>query len=397
MKFLLAKHRVCLLTLTFFFLFWSCKVTPPPSFNTQQVETGLRPKNIVLMIGDGMGLTQVTAAIYGSKTPLNIEKFPIVGFQKTHANDLLVTDSAAGGTAMACGVKTNNGMVGMRPDSIPCKSILELAEDNELSTGMVVTSTLVHATPASFAAHQPLRGLYEPIATDIVNAGVDFLVGGGKKYFDRRLMDDSNLYQELEDKGYQISNYFKKNLEKVPINYNQDFVYFTADNDPLPCWQGRKYLPFASKLGVNFLEKKNDKGFFLMIEGSQIDWAGHENDPSYLKSEIEDFDKAIGEVLAFASLNRETLVIVTADHETGGMAINPGSKMRKLKPAYTAKKGRAHTATMVPVFAYGPGSEKFSGIYENTEIFFKMVEAFGFEPPETARPSTSPASGNINK
>ncbi|MEL6925624.1 MAG: alkaline phosphatase, partial [Bacteroidota bacterium] len=329
----------------------------------------------------------------GSKTPLNIEKFPIVGFQKTHALNFLVTDSAAGATAMACGTKTYIGAIGMNGDTIPCKSILEIAEENKLATGVVVTSTMVHATPASFMAHQPLRGLYEPIAADIVESGVDFIVGGGKKYFDRRAMDDRNLYKELQQKGYQVNDYFRKNLERLTVDPSKNFAYFTADSDPLAYWQGRKYLPYASKLAVNFLEKKNENGFFLLVEGSYIDWAGHENDFNYLLSEIKDFDRAIGEVLSFASRNRETLVIVTADHETGGLAINPGSRFGKLKPAYTEKKGRAHTATMVPVFAYGPGAEQFSGIFDNTQMFYKLLRSYGFQVPSPF--NVYPASGNI--
>lgn len=342
-------------------------------------EAGQKPKNIVLMIGDGMGLSLITATMYNSKTPLNLERFPIIGFQKTHSASDLVTDSAAGATAIACGVKTFNGGIGVTPDSIPCTTILEHAEANGLSTGLVVSSTVVHATPAAFISHQASRAYYEAIAKDFLKTEIDFFVGGGKKYFDRRAMDDRNLYKELENKGYQVSDYFQKDLKSISLNFRENFAYFTADGDPLPYNLGRKYMPYATKLGVNFLDKHDDKGFFLMVEGSQIDWAAHANKINWMMQEVMDFDKAVGYVLDFAIQDKGTLVIVTADHETGGMAINKGSKRRKLKTAFTGTRARAHTAVMVPVFAYGPGAEKFSGIYNNTEIFSKMIEALGFE------------------
>jgi len=208
-----------------------------------------KPKNIILMIGDGMGLTQISAGIYMNNNRLNLERFPIVGLHKCYASDNLITDSAAAATAFACGVKTYNGAIGLDWKGEPRKTILEEAEEEGLATGMVVTSTIVHATPAAFIAHQKLRGFYEPIAADFLKTDIDYFVGGGKKYFDRRDSDDRNLINELEQKGYQISDYFDEpDFVKVEINEDKNFGYFTADDDPLTVTAGRDYLFAASKI-----------------------------------------------------------------------------------------------------------------------------------------------------
>ncbi len=334
-------------------------------------------KNLILMIGDGMGLTQITAGIYDNNNFLNFEKFPVTGLMKTHSYDNLVTDSAAGGTAMACGVKTYNNGVGVDKDGIPVKSILEEAEEKEMMTGIVVTSALVNATPASFMAHQKLRAFTEPIAEEIANSGVDFLVGGGKKYFDRRASDERNLSKEMEAKGYQVEDFIRnQRIQDVKINPGKKFIYYTADDDPLTKITGRDYLPHASKMGAEFLKSNSENGFFMMIEGSQIDLGGHATNFKYVMSELKDFDETIKEVLKFAEEDGETLVVVTADHETGGLAIKEGSKLKKIKSDFVY--GR-HTGTMVPVFAYGPGSENFTGIFDNTELYRKMKAALAMD------------------
>lgn len=154
------------------------------------------PKNVILIIGDGMGLSQITAAMYRNGNTLNLEQFPIVGLQKSYAANNLITDSAAGATAFSAGVKTYNGAIGLDADSTPVTTILEEADRMGFATGMVVTSTIVHATPASFIAHAKSRNYYEEIAADFLDTEIDLFIGGGKKYFDRRESDDRNLYQE---------------------------------------------------------------------------------------------------------------------------------------------------------------------------------------------------------
>jgi alkaline phosphatase len=322
------------------------------------------------MIGDGMGLTQLSAAMYTSNTPLAIEGMPVIGFHKSYSSSDLITDSAAGATAFACGVKTYNGAIGLDADTIPCLSIMEEAQARGLAVGLVATSTIVHATPASFLAHQKMRIFYEQIAEDLCQSGLDIMIGGGKRYFDRRKSDDRDLLAELQTRGYIVGDYFNGALNDVRPDPKLKFAFLTADNQPLPVSQGRSYLTYASRLSTDFLNIRGaEDGFVLMIEGSQIDWANHANEGKLSIQETLDFDRAVGEVLKFARKRGNTLVIVTADHESGGMAIQNGSKQGKLKIEFTTN---GHTAALVPVYAYGPGAEAFSGIYENTEIYHKM-------------------------
>lgn len=353
------------------FLFWACGSTAP-------VESALpeKPKNVILLIGDGMGLSQISAAMFSNNAKLNMEQMPVLGFHKSYSYDDLVTDSAAGATAFACGIKTFNGAIGVDKDTLGVKTILEEAEENGLATGLIATSTIVHATPAAFIAHVVSREQYEEIAVDMLKTPVDLLIGGGKKYFDRREIDNRNLYEEFAQKGYKVTDYSLEDLHEMRWDPSENLLYLTADKHPLNVAAGRDYLPFATRRGLEFLEKRGkDKGFFIMIEGSQIDWACHANDGKLAIKEALDFDRAVGEALNFARSRGNTLVIVTADHECGGMALNPGSKMNKVETAFTTIN---HTASMIPVFAYGPMSKQFAGIFENTSINQKMRRALGF-------------------
>ena len=334
------------------------------------------PKNIILLIGDGMGVSQITAGLYANGNMLNLERFPVVGLHKSYASNNLVTDSAAGATAFSAGVKTYNGAIGVDSDKQPVKTILEYAEEHGLATGMVSTSSITHATPASFIAHIEKRKYYEAIAADFLKTEIDLFIGGGKKHFELRA-DERNLSEELRANNYYVSDFFTEELQDIQLQEGQNFAYYTANEQPLPYSQGREYLIPATEFSIDFLNKhEKNKGFFLMVEGSQIDWGGHANDSEYIISEMIEFDKAIARALDFAEEDGNTLVIVTADHETGGYAINYGSTMDSIVPAFTSDY---HTADLIPVFAYGPGAEAFSGIYENTSIFDKMMRAFGFE------------------
>lgn len=335
---------------------------------------GSKPaKNVILLIGDGMGLTQISAGLYSNNNKLNLEQFTDIGLHKSYASDNLITDSAAGATAFACGVKTYNGAIAVDPDTNNLVTILEEAEARGMATGLVATSTIVHATPASFITHVKSRKMYEEIAEQFLDTEIDYFVGGGKKFFDRREKDDRNILEELRQKGYAVSDFVTQDFNQVKIDPSKNFGYLTSDADPLMASQGRDYLEDASIRGIDFLNTRGqEKGFFMMIEGSQIDWGGHANNSDYIITEMIEFDRVIGAVLDFAKRDGETLVVVTADHETGGYAINPGSKMGKIIPGFTSDY---HTGTLIPVFAYGPGSQLFSGIYENTAIYHKMKAA----------------------
>jgi alkaline phosphatase len=344
-----------------------------------------RPKNIILMIGDGMGLAQITAGLYQNNNRLNLEQFPFVGLHKNYPadeEDGLITDSAAGATSFACGVKTYNAAIGVGVDSLPRVTILELAEQKGLATGLVATCNIQHATPASFIAHNKDRRDYEGISLDFLKTDIDLFIGGGKKYFDNR-KDGRDLLEEFRKKNYQVTNWTETDIDKLQFT-GQNAAYITANEQPLMVSQGRDYLPIASEKACKFLQNRSEKGFFMMIEGSQIDWGGHAGDQNYIITEMLDFDKSIGKVLEFAKKDGNTLVIVTADHETGGFAVLKGSKFGQIVGGFAApyeekSKSRYHTGSMIPVFAYGPGAEQFSGIYENTAIFIKMKALFGFK------------------
>lgn len=324
------------------------------------------PKNVIVMIGDGMGYNQVQAALTVQGNQLYMAQFPYTGIEKTYSANDYITDSAAGGTAIACGVKTNNGMIGVTPDTVPVVSILEQAEKNGLSTGIVVTCNITHATPASFYAHVGSRNSSQDIAAWFPKSGVDVAIGGGIGDFEKRA-DGRNLSQELVKSGYQVVY----NMEDAAKSKPGNLLTLLAEDHPKKASEGRDYLPSAVELALKRLSS-NKKGFFLMVEGSQIDWGGHNNDQNYMVSETVDFDNAVGKALAFAQKDGNTLIIITADHETGGATIREGNFEKKtVKVDFARTK---HTGAPVPIFAYGPGAEQFTGWLENTTYKNKLVK-----------------------
>jgi len=332
-----------------------------------------KPKNIILMIGDGMGISHIYAGMVANGNKLNIERCPYSGFIKTYSANSFITDSGASGTALATGKKTNNSMIGVDTTELPLKSILEYAEDHKLSTGLVATSEIAHATPASFIAHQPSRYMYEEIAGDFLKTDIEVFIGGGLKHFTDR-KDGQDLTLKLKDKGYTVVY----DLEGLKACNDSKIAGLLYEEEPPKYADGRgNMLEIASEKAVEVLSKDED-GFFLMIEGSQIDWAAHNNNTEYIVDEMLDFDRTIGRVLDFAEINGETLVIITADHETGGMAVHGEDfKSGVVEAHYTSGD---HTGIPVPVFTFGPGASDYSGIYENTDIFIKMMDSFGFKP-----------------
>lgn len=349
-----------------FLLILSCISKP------QQEDKLENPKNIILLIGDGMGISQVTAGLYSNQNKLELEKFKHIGFHKSYAFDDLIPDSGAAATALSIGKKTYNGAIGIDADTIAHKTVLELAEEKGLATGLIATSTITHATPAAFISHQRSRSMYEEIAADFLNTEIDFFVGGGIDHFTSR-KDKRNLYDELRKKAYTVLDSTMTTLDSVNLDPNKNFAYLTAKGSPIKFSEGRNYLETATNMGLEFLDARSDEGFFLMIEASQIDWGGHAKNAQYIIDEFLEFDRVIGNVYDFARLDGETLVIVTADHETGGMSINYGSSLDSLNCNFSSG---GHTGDLLPVFAFGPGAEEFMGIYENTAIFDKIVKAF---------------------
>jgi alkaline phosphatase len=321
---------------------------------------------VIFLIGDGMGISQIYSAMVPNNNKLALEQFTHIGFSKTYSSNKFTTDSGAGGTALACGVKTKNGMIGMTPDSIPAQSIIELASIQHMSTGIVVASSLTHATPASFIAHQVNRNMYEEIAADYLKTDIDVMIGGGRKYFEDRI-DGRNLTDELKAKKYQIAY----SLDEVRNVQSGKLAALLYEDQCPPVPQRAAMLPDATTLAIQLLHNSN-KSFFLMIEGSQIDWAGHENNTKQIIKEMLDFDQTIAYALDFAKQDGNTLVIVTSDHETGGMSILNGKfGSDEMTARYTTKD---HSGIPVPVFAYGPGADNFTGFMENTCFKEKLTK-----------------------
>ena len=331
------------------------------------------PKNVIIMIGDGMGINQVQAAYTRNGGHLNMtDRCPYTGFRRTNSANKYTTDSAAGGTAIATGTKTNNGMVGMAPDSTVLNSIIRLATLDGLSSGVIATSSLTDATPASFVAHQPLRYMQEEIAADYLLSDITLFIGGGRKYFETR-KDGRNISEELEEKGYRVVYSLDEAQEvsgsKLGVLLAEDGLAPIKERDA-------DLLSDAVELAIERLSE-NKKGFVLMVEGSQIDWGGHNNDQEYMVGETLDFDRAVGKALDFAEKDGNTLVVITADHETGGVAMRGGDYDRgEVSVKYTTG---GHSASPVPFFAYGPGAELFSGFKDNTSSFYLMKKLLGLK------------------
>lgn len=326
-------------------------------------------KNVIFMIGDGMGLNQLYAGMTANGGVLNIERCTHIGLAKTYSANSYITDSAAGGTALATGNKTNNGMIGMNSDSVVVKSILEMAEESGLATGLIATVRITHATPAAFYAHQINRGMYEEIATDMLTSGVDFFVGGGRSNFEMR-NDSLNYSDSLRNANYNIVY----SIDSVEAPVLLPFGALCADVDMPKASERGNFLPNAVDLAIKSLDARND-GFFLMVEGSQIDYQSHANDTDGVIDEMLDFDRAIRVALEFAERDGETLVVITADHETGGMTIMDGSYADSMVVAQFNTGG--HTGTMVPIYSFGLCADKFTGIMENIEIPLRIKQVLG--------------------
>ncbi len=333
-----------------------------------------KPVNIIFLIGDGMGLSAVSTGFYYGEAPSNFGRFKNIGMIKTSSATHKVTDSAASGTAMAAGKKTYNGAIGLDTLKMPVTNITETVSGFGWSTGVVATSSITHATPASFYAHVEMRHMEEEIATQLLDSEIDFFAGGGISFFNRR-QDGLDLFDSALEKGFILDTTGLKapdNLEE-----GQKYGFLLAGEGLPPATGGRgDFLADATALAIHQLSG-DENGFFLMVEGSQIDWAGHDNDAEYLISEMLDFEKAIGVALDFAGKDGHTLVVVTADHETGGFTLAPATDQETGREDYGEIEPRfatgGHSATLIPVFAFGPGAEKFRGIYENTGLFHKMA------------------------
>ena len=343
-------------------------------------------KNVILLIGDGMGLSQLSTAYYfNDGVEPNFSRFPVVGLINTSSAKQKITDSAAGATAFATGKKSYNGAISVDTTKNEIQTLIEIIEKKGIFSGLIATSSITHATPACFYSHALTRSMQEEIATQLPQSGVDFFAGGGLKFFNKRA-DSLNYYRELIKKGFVLDSMDLDPATKV--NIRNKYGFLVADGGLKSKLEGRDdFLTDATNLGLKYLSQSKD-GFFLMVEGSQIDWEGHALNAEGIIAEVKDFDKTVGAALDFAKKDGETLVIVTADHETGGFSLSPGIKdstwqYNDIQPSFYAGADgasyAAHTTTLIPVLAYGPNAQVFSGIYQNSDIFHKLLEVTGWK------------------
>ena len=325
-------------------------------------------KNVILFIGDGMGPSQVSLArlsIGGANHRLSFENFPVTGIVFNHSAQNLYTDSAAAATAWAAGVKTKNGFLSVDPENKFLPTIPELLSTKGYLTGLVATSSITHATPAAFYAHIKSRSKEKKIAQMLVESDIAIALGGGSKFF-KLPLSDKQIH--LIDNGNSLD---QDNLTK----HSRVLGLFAEDG-----LDRRLAPPTQLKMtekALDFLDKKssNCSGFFLMSEGSQIDWGGHDNNVKYMLSEFRDFDASVAAAIEFAKNDKHTLILVTADHATGGLVLQK-PKGSSIRAQWTTT---SHDISPINIYAYGPGAELFSGVMDDTEIFDRILQALNYE------------------
>jgi alkaline phosphatase len=353
-----------------------------------------KAKNIILLISDGMSLSQVSSYRLlkgGPNERIAVDKFPISGIVLTHSQDAIVTDSASSATAFSTGKKTNNGALGLDQDNQVLENFTEIIDKYGYVSSLISTSEITHATPAAYASHVDLRWKTDEISLQMMDSDVMTILGGGRHFFmpeeiGGKRSDEVNLLEEIKTshtiltKKTDMDNFDHSNKGRV-VGLFADEALRDTDTP-----ENHSLEPTSSEM-LNFALKRSEQfnssgcnGFFVMVEGSQVDWAGHANNLDYLKREMEDFDEAVRTALDFAKNNQETLVIVTADHETGGLLIEPATPTNYTSPEvkFSFNTGigyGSHTGVPVPVYAYGPGAINFTGTLDNTDIFYAMIEA----------------------
>ncbi|MBS4204493.1 alkaline phosphatase [Lederbergia citrea] len=422
MKFLLKKKVISIVAVSTLIIgillgadFQPSSVDAHPAINSGKA------KNVIFLIPDGFSASYATNYRWYKGEESAMDSM-LVGMHRTYSANSEVTDSAAAGTAMATGEKTNNGMISTSPEGEKLQTILEAAEKTGKSSGLVATSTITHATPAVFASHVASRADEADIAPQLLENDVDVILGGGKKYF------PDSLLNEAKKSGYNIIS-DKNDLQKAKKSkkliglFAEDALAPELDRDKTD----QPSLAEMTDTALNILNKDKD-GFFLMIEGSQIDWAGHAHDAAWAMKDTEAFEEAVERAVDFAKKDKKTLVVIAGDHDTGGMSVGgygeyaanleilrnvtatgdymasqlndnrsnvkeivkkftdldlSAEEVEKIKTATNPNgaindvvseralvgwTSSAHTGVDIPLYAYGPGSELFSGLHENTDI-----------------------------
>ncbi|MCR5710799.1 MAG: alkaline phosphatase [Bacteroidales bacterium] len=330
------------------------KVQEPPVSNDVQ--------NIIFLIGDGMGLEQVSCAWALNHGRLNLDLMPVVGLSRTYSLSDMITDSAAGGTALAAGQKTSNSHVGTDPEGKPLYSMFVKAQECGKKTGVVVTCHMADATPADFCCHSDNRYKYDEVIAGYATCGVDFIAGGGLDYFGKKRKDSRNIAEEMGHAGYTVA------LDEVSLMeaHLPILALLAEDNLPPALERGDLFRHMVAK-GLDELSSQcGDKGFVMMVEGSSIDDWLHENRIDMAMEELLDFDRTLGDVLEWAAADGHTLVVVTADHATGALTLQDGDIAEgRIGVAFG---NDSHNGIAVPFYVWGPGRDRFGGIMENAGL-----------------------------
>ncbi|MEO5592160.1 MAG: alkaline phosphatase, partial [Chitinophagaceae bacterium] len=324
-----------------------------------------RVKNVILLIGDGTGLAQLYAGYTANRGALNIFNMRYTGLSKTSSFDSYITDSAPGSGAFSSGEKTNNRFVGVDHTGKAMVLLPDILIKRKIKTGIITSGDITDATPADFYAHQSERSSSEAILNDLLQSPVGLLMGEGSK------KANPPLLQKLATQFNIVSS-----VDSVTSDTTKKWLV-TEKQAGLSMLQGRGNWAQKAFAKATSILSKNKAGFFLVLEGAQADYGGHENNLPYVVREVMDFDEVVGKAMAFADSNGETLVIVTADHETGGLTLTDGDYAKGYVSGQFSTND--HTAVPVPVFAYGPGAQLFNGIYENTAIFNKILAALSIK------------------
>ena len=390
--------RICLISITMLALLFAT------SCNNNVAEKP-QVKNVIYLIGDGMGFGAVSSLLLSEDSVTGFEQAPVIGLSETCSANNYVTDSPAGGTALACGIRTKNGYLGVDPEGKPLTSILRKAQAMGKRSGIVVNTVLTEATPAAFYAGVTSRSMSFDIAKQFTESGVDVAIGAGLEPFIKR-PDSLDLTATLINKGYDVhldwktvlGTTSKKFVGILPMgdvhrrNESGNTTAGAADGaevclaaklaasseengDTTRLSEPTVYLEKATAKALEVLSNDNRQGFFLMIESAIIDGYGHNNDSEGMIEEMKEFDNTLRQLVAYVNQHPETLLIVTADHETGGTGVSYKSyEVGSTTPVQLSFSTKGHTGTVVPVFAYGAGAEAFAGIMKNTDLPKKMEE-----------------------
>ena len=368
-----------------------------------QTEKQPEVKNVIYLIGDGMGFGAVTSLLLSEDGVTGFEQAPVIGLSETCSANNHVTDSPAGGTALATGTRTKNGYLGVDPDGNQLTSILRKSQAMGKRTGIVVNTTLTEATPASFYAGVTSRRMTYDIAMQFTESEVDVAIGAGLDHFINR-PDSLDLTATLIGKGYDVylnwETVLKTDSDKfVGILPLADVHRREESNSTASAAEGQEvclaarlaaadenssashfseptvYLEKATAKALDVLSRNAENGFFLMIESAVIDGYGHNNDSDGMIDEMKEFDRTLRQLAAYVDQHPETLLVVTADHETGGTGVDYNThEVGNPTPIRLNFSTRGHTGTVVPIFAYGAGAEAFAGIMKNTDVP-KKIEA----------------------